>query len=249
VLEFLLVPQNKPFAVAIAIMFAIAALEVLSTLMGAGLSRMIDSLLPDSLGDIDLDADADIDADVDTDIDADIDTDVDAGVAHGGGGSGGDFALSVLLGWLCIGQVPILILAIIFLTVFGLSGLLLQGISSSVTGGLLPGGLISFPAAVVGIGGVRVFGRMFARLIPTVQSSAVSKRSFIGRIATITLGTARPNAPTQGKLYDSYGQAHYVMIEPDEDDVFETGDQVLIVSQRGATYRAIRNTSSALVDS
>jgi len=40
-----------------------------------------------------------------------------------------------------------------------------------------------------------------------------------------------------------------VMVEPDEpDERFENGTQVVLVSQRGAVFKSIRNKSDALVE-
>ena len=73
-MEFLFIEANKPFAVAIGLMFGLGLVEVLTAIGGVSASRLLDSLLPESLGD------ADLDADVDVDVDADLDMDVDAGL-------------------------------------------------------------------------------------------------------------------------------------------------------------------------
>ena len=78
---------------------------------------------------------------------------------------------------------------------------------------------------------------------------AISRRSLIGRIATIALGTARQGEPAQARVRDRHGRAHYVMVLPDRaDDVFEDGTEVLLVKQDGAAFRAIENTNKAMVD-
>ncbi len=248
--DFVLADGNFPFAVALGLMLGIAVLEGTMTLLGAGISQAIDSLLPESLGDVDIDADIDTDFDVDAAMD----------VVDGSGADFGDAdigqtpvaatsALSRILGWLCVGKVPVLILLVAFLTVFGLTGLFVQSLIQGMTGGLLPGALASIPALIVAVPSVRVIGSGIAKLIPKDETSAVTTKSFIGRIATITVGTARTGQPAEAKLQDTHGQTHYVMVEPDNaDDVFEAGTQVLLVEQSGPRFRCILNTSSALVD-
>ena len=239
-IEFLLIEGNRPFMIAIALMFGIAMLEGVTAVFGVGISRLVESLIPDSFGDADIDVDMDADADVDFDADADLDADADVGAST---------ALSKLLGWLCVGRVPVLVLVVIFLTVFGLSGFVIQGTVSNVAGGVLPGLVASGVALVVTVPLVRLFASALARLIPKDESDAVSNKSFVGRVATITLGTARHDEPTQAKVYDEHGLAHYVMVEPDlREDVFETGDQILLISRTGGRFRAIRNPSPAMVD-
>ena len=52
----------------------------------------------------------------------------------------------------------------------------------------------------------------------------------------------------QVRVKDAYGQQHYVMVEPDSDDVLKQGDAVLLVSLDGNTFKAILNPSGSLVD-
>ncbi len=150
---------------------------------------------------------------------------------------------------MCIGKVPVLILLVAFLTVFGLAGLVVQSIVHNITGVLLPGYLASVPAFFVAIPSIRIIGTGLSRLIPKDETTAVKSDSFVGRVATITIGTARLGIPAEAKLKDTHGQTHYVMVEPDNDEVtFPAGTQVLLVLKNGASFRAILNTSSALVD-
>lgn len=161
----------------------------------------------------------------------------------------GEGALSRLLGWLHIGRVPVLILLVVFLAAFGLIGLLMQGILHGVTGLLLPAWLAVAPAFLLSLPVVRVAGHGIAMIIPKDETEAVTESSFVGRVAVITLGTARQGGPAQAKLKDIHGYTHYVMVEPEAaDETFATGTAVLLVSQQGAVFRAIVNPSGALVD-
>lgn len=240
---FLLADGNLPFAVSLGLMLVIAILEGTLTLLGAGFSQVIDSLLPSSAGDIDIDASPD--SDMSPDI-ADLSGNgADVGDTQAIGGSG----LSKLLGWLCIGRVPMLALLVIFLTGFGLAGLFIQWVAQSTFGGFLPATAASIPAFLVAIPMVRVCGTGLARLIPKDESSAVTSSSLIGRIATIVIGTARQGQPAQAKVRDANGQTHYVMVEPDDDlTTFDAGTEVLLVNQSGARFHAILNSHSALTD-
>ena len=59
---------------------------------------------------------------------------------------------------------------------------------------------------------------------------------------------ARVGNAAQVRVKDAYGQQHYVMVEPDSDDVLKQGDAVLLVSLDGNTFKAILNPSGSLVD-
>jgi hypothetical protein len=220
-------PQNWPFVVALGVMLGLAGLEMLVLLLGGSLFGFVDDLLPDSLdGDVDVGAEADL-----------------AGPDASSG------ALGQILGWFAIGQVPFLVVVIALLTSFGLLGLMLQAVLVKMTGYGLPASLAAIPALLGASFTTRWLALRIARIIPNAETSAVSRDTFIGRVATITLGSARSGEPTQARLSDTHGQAHYVMVEPDRaSDVLEEGERVLLVSRSNTTFRAIRAESEALID-
>ena len=116
-MEFLLADNNFPFSVALMLMLIIALTEGVLTVIGAGMSEAIDSLLPD------------------------IEFDIDGNISSGG-------VLTSFLGWIRFGQVPALVLLVIFLATFGLAGLVFQSVLESILGFTLPA-LIASPLAVV----------------------------------------------------------------------------------------------------
>jgi hypothetical protein len=206
--------QNWPFVVALGVMLGLAGLELLILLLGGSLFGLIDDLLPDNL-----DADADVSADADV---------------HGLDGSGG--WLGHVLGWFAVGRVPFLVVIVALLTSFGLFGLAIQGLLKQMTGAMLPASLAAVPALAGASVTTRWLALQLARIIPNAETSAVSRDSFIGRVATITLGSARPGEPTQAKLTDMHGQTHYVMVEPDRaSDVLAEGEHILLVA-RSVTF-------------
>lgn len=226
-LNFLLAPANTPFAVALAVMLAIAALEGVTSIFGQALSSLIEGFLPD--------------------MDAGID--VDGPQAIDGEPALGDSALSKLLGWLHIGRVPVLVLLVLFLTSFGISGYVLQAIFSSVTRIYAPQIIAVAAATALAILTVRALGGLLGRILPSDETSAVSGDSFIGRVAVIIRGSATRGSPAEAKLFDQHRAAHYILLEPDIDtEEFKAGETLLVVSRQGAIYRAIRNPSSAMSD-
>lgn len=217
-IEFLTAGANLPFTVALALMLMIALMEGVGTVLGVGFSTLLDALLPN------------------------IDLDVDGPEAESGTG------LTRFLGWLRIGKVPFLVLLVVFLNAFGLAGLAIQSFVHNVAGLLLPAWVAIFPATLIALPLVRVTAGVVAHIFPRDETEAVSRTSFIGRVATITLGTARLNSPAEAKLRDAYGQTHYVMVVPDQEEELPTGTEVLLVRPQGSRFRVLRNTHTALVD-
>lgn len=230
-LSFLAHPGNLPFAVSLYVMFGIAALEGVSLLLGGGMSHWLDSWFDH--GDLDLDVDADVDLDAASTIDLDTGHDL---VSHA-------------LGWLHVGTVPVLVVLVLFLTSFALSGFTLQAVFSSLTGYMVPGSLAWIPALAFALPTVRFTGGRIARWMPKEETSAVSQETFVGRVAVVVLGVARAGEPAQARLRDEHGRSHYVLVEPDvPGEELAAGSEVLIVKLEGARFRAIRPPSPALVD-
>jgi len=220
-LGFLTASQNMPFTISLVVMFGIALLEGVATLLGAGLSGFLDSLIPD----IDIDPTLDL-------------SDVSS-----------TSPFTRLLGWLRVGEVPVLILLVLFLMTFGLTGLIVQSLVHSAAGFLLPGLLASILVFFLSLPVVRLFGGALSAIMPKDETDAVSEESLTGRIAVVTLGTARKGSPAQAKVRDQHGLTHYVMIEPDiEDAVFNTKQAVLLIKKEGSVFKAIENNNPALVD-
>jgi hypothetical protein len=218
-LYFLGAPENFPFTVSLAVFMAIAIMEGIGALFGAGISNLLESLFPN--------------ADIDLDIEG---PDMDSPAA-----------LSRILSWLRIGQVPILVLIVIFLVSFGLYGLIMQNFLLVSLGYMLPAFLAWIAPFFLAVPTIRWCGSFLSKIIPKDETSAVSHDSFIGRIATIILGTAEAGKPAQGKLKDMHGRTHYVMLEPDfKNQSFKEGAEVLLVKRAGSIFYAIENTNSNL---
>src|SRR5690554_3622224 len=116
-----------PFTVSLALMLSIGVIEATSLSFGISVSSAIDSIVPDF--------------------------DV-PGLDSIGDHPGHMGPLAHLFSWLSIGRVPSLILLVIFLTCFGLSGYVIQGVWQSMTGFMLNAGVASVPATISGLFGM-----------------------------------------------------------------------------------------------
>ncbi len=216
-LDLLMAGPNLPFVVALCVMLVIAVFEGVALLLGAGLSDAIDAMLPE------IDLDVDFDADV------------------------SPSTFSRLLGWLRVGRVPVLMLLVVFLTAFGLIGLVLQSFANGLLGGYLPAIVAVVPALFLSLPVVRVAGGVLGTIMPSDETDAVYSETFIGRTAKITIGEARPGSPAEAKLTDEHGHTHYVMVEPDGvGESFAQGSHVLLTEQDGAVFKAIVSDSAGL---
>lgn len=212
---------NAPETEIFALMVLLGVLEVISMLAG-GISDWLDNLLPDSLTET---AHAEVGLDV-----------ADAGI------------FVRFLSWLYVGRIPVLMLMVVFLAVYGLTGYLFQTAFAAIFGSYLNGTLAAVIVWFLSLPLVRVTASGLYKIMPKDETTAVSQESLIGRVGTVVLGEARVGNAAQVRVKDAYGQQHYVMVEPDSEDVLKQGDAVLLVSLDGNTFKAILNPSGSLVD-
>ncbi|MCL1861171.1 MAG: YqiJ family protein [Proteobacteria bacterium] len=207
------------FSLAILIMMGLGVLELIGLILGASLSGLVDNSF-------------DVDADINTGIHVDH---VD-GIDHG------------LLGWLHLGRVPFLVLLVILLSAFGASGLILQWSQLAFFGAALPIPVAIVPPLFIAVLSVRVFGGLFARILPKDESSAVSRDSLIGRVAVTGANSARTGLACEARVKDSHEGTHYVMVEPEEPyESLNSGAEVLLVRRKGARFMAIPNPHSGIM--
>jgi hypothetical protein len=147
------------------------------------------------------------------------------------------------LGWLHVGRVPLLVLLVLFLASFAITGFALNMVAYRVLGSWLTP-WISVPLSLVAtVSTVRTLGGVLERVIPREQSYAVTFDSLVGLVATVVNGTARQGYPAQAKVASQHGQTLYVMVEPDVAGVtFQQGASVLLVRQlSGNRFSGIDN--------
>lgn len=134
-----------------------------------------------------------------------------------------------LLGWLYVGRVPLLVLIVLFLAGFAITGFALNMVAHRMIGTWVPVAF-SVPAAFLAtLPIVRILGAGLARVIPQDQTYAVSFDSLVGRVATIVNGTARQGYPAQARVPNEHGQNIYIMVEPETEGItFQSGERVLL---------------------
>lgn len=149
-------------------------------------------------------------------------------------------APSQLLSWLSLDRLPFMIWLVIWLTTFASTGFLW----TSVIGASIPFGqpfilhtLVAVFAATALTG---LLGRYIAKMIPKQQSSAIDMEGLAGSTGQITLGVATQGSPAEAKLTDAFGQVHYLMVEPIEQDTFRQGETVILVKKGPHGWLAMR---------
>ncbi len=154
---------------------------------------------------------------------------------------GEGFLSTSLANWLNINKVPFLIYLVVLLTLFGLAGLMLNGLTASIFKITLPAAISVPLALVVGLFVAAKTVKIIASVLPSVESSAVNSEDFIGSVAEITIGKASRGNPAEAKFTDHYSQPHFVLVEPFEDEeLFAQGERVILVQKNQHSWLATR---------
>lgn len=223
-----LAPEALPFSIALAVVVGLFILEIVGSLLGATVLG-----LGGEGPDIDIDADFDLSTDIDIDA-VDLDMDVAADIGDAPTTPAG------LLGWLGARDVPFLIWLVSFLTLFGLSGLIVQSIATRAIGTPLFTLLAVAIALVPAITITRIIANWVALIMPKTETSAMRTRFLGGSRGTITQGTAVRGKPAEVKIKDRHGNIHYLRVEPlDDDGVFPEGSDVTLIRKRADKFFVI----------
>ena len=209
--DLLIHPSNIVFSVSLLLCLCIGVLELILLMFG-GSSSFIDQFLPDSLTDVDH---------------------ADVSMDHA------DNLFTQFLEWLYLGKVPLLVWLIIFLTVYSLTGLIIQDVFFNFTEHYLFAWVIAPSCLFLFIPLVRVAAKLISKIIPKDETTAIHSDDLIGRTAKIILGEAKPNSPAQAKVKDQFGQMHYVLVEPELDVVFTQGQDVILTQRTKIGFQAI----------
>ncbi len=170
------------------------------------------------------------------DFDSNIEFEMDSG-----------YSLTKFFGWIRLKQVPILMLLVIFLTSFGLLGLFIQAILLNSLGILWLEYIVIIPTFIISLFSLRIIGGVIAKILPKDETSSISTSELIGHVAIITLGKATKGSPAEAKTKDKYGQTHYFMVEPEnENEFFLQGDKVLLSEQNNTVFYATKNLPEKL---
>ncbi|TEW47862.1 OB-fold-containig protein [Psychromonas algicola] len=142
--------------------------------------------------------------------------------------------ISATLGWLYLHRLPMLVWLLLLLSSFGIVGVTLNYLV------LLPLWLTLPITIVATVFITRFLAKHLSKIIPKNESSATSSSSFVGKVATITIGKASKGHPTEAVVKDSYNQKHYVLVEPEESSkIFTQGMQVVLIQKQKSTWLAI----------
>lgn len=210
--EIFIHPSNIFFSVSLCLMLFLGLVEALLLIAGATTQGFLDQFIPDQLFEAQH---------------PDLNLDSNPNI------------FIQLLDWLYIGRIPVLVWLIIFLTTFGLFGLVTQGLFFQWTASYFPLWIIAPASLILCMPIVRTVSAIIAKVLPQDETTAIHSEELIGLSAEIILGEARLNYPAQAKVKDQHGLTHYIMVEPETDLIFTQGQTVLLTQKTKIGFQAI----------
>ena len=209
--EIFVHPSNIFFSVSLCLMLLLGLVEALLLIAGATTQGFLDQFIPDQLFEAQH---------------PDLNLESNPGI------------FVQLLDWLYIGRIPVLVWLIIFLTTFGLFGLITQGLFFHFTESYFPLWIIAPASLILCMPIVRIVSATIAKVLPQDETTAIHSEELIGLNAEIILGEARLNYPAQAKVKDQHGLTHYIMVEPETDLIFTQGQTVLLTQKTKIGFQA-----------
>lgn len=214
-IDYLFEPYNAPFLYALYFMLGILGLEILSLIAGLGLSEIVDNLFDAT------------DVGLDNEIDADVEIE-------------GNF-ITKYIAWIKVKNVPMLILVIVFLASFSITGFVGQSALVRFFDFVLPTWASILGFGLAAVPGYYWVSKFLGEKLFKEETSAVSEKTFLGQTAEINMGTAKLGLPAEAKLKDQYGQLHYFLVEPETDgEEFEQGTKVQLIRKENNSFKAIK---------
>ncbi|MCO8044569.1 YqiJ family protein [Acinetobacter bohemicus] len=202
-------PSNIVFSISLSLMLMFAALECVLLILGGGSQNILEQFWPHDA------------------VQADIAVEQNPGI------------LFKVLDWLYIRQLPFFIWLIIFLTCFGLSGFLIQGIFEYFSNQLFNVWIITPACLLLCMPVVRWWAMLATKVIPQEETTALYSDELLGCKAIIILGEAKLNSPAQAKVRDPYGHTHYVLVEPEQNHILQQGQIVVLTQKTKNGFQAI----------
>lgn len=152
------------------------------------------------------------------------------------------------LDWLGLRSgLPVLVWLTSFLACFTLAGFALQQCAEFALGQPLHWAIAVAGAFAIGLAANAFASGVISGIMPEFESTAVPAEALLRRRATVLEGAARRGAPARAKVIDQHGQAHYVMVEPhDDDDIVGTGETGLLVRKEGPLFFVLSEASLPL---
>lgn len=143
-----------------------------------------------------------------------------------------DASVGGVSSWLCLNKLPLYVWIVLFCTLFGLSGLITNYFSLLFTATTLPTFASQIIAVVATFVVMPTIANPIAKILPNVQTDAVSDNSFSGCLAIVSQDNCRVERPVEARFTDAKGTEQHVLVIPSSDEqTFQRDQEVVLVDK------------------
>ena len=132
-----------------------------------------------------------------------------------------------------------LVWLIIFLTIYALTGFIIQSIFHHFTADFFSAWIIAPACLFISMPVVRYSTMVIAKILPQDETTAIYSEELIGRTAVIILEETKIYSPAEDKVKDQFGQMLYVLVEPEQNEIFHQGQSVVLTQKTKIGFQAI----------
>ena len=156
--------------------------------------------------------------------------DIDAGDAPG------------VLSWLGFGKAPFLVVLIVILACFAISGILIQHILLTWLGITLWPVLAVVLALAITLPSSSFLSGVLARLIPADETSGIHRDDLVGCHGHIAQGVASDDRPAEAQVTGPKGLRHWIMVRAERGESLSPGTPIRIIARESRTVFVARRS-------
>lgn len=149
-----------------------------------------------------------------------------------------------VLSWLGFGKAPFLVVLIVILATFAVSGILLQHLSLSLLGSTLWPALAVVLALLVTLPSSSFLAGALAQLIPSDETSGIHRDVLVGREGHIAQGLATQDRQAEAQVTGPKGLRHWIMVRAERGEQLPAGTPVRIVARESRTVFVARRVEA-----
>ena len=145
-----------------------------------------------------------------------------------------------VLGWLGFGHAPFLVVLIVILSGFAITGIVVQASALGLIGSTLWPALAVILALVISLPISAWLTRTLAWLVPSVETSGIHRDQLVGQTGRITLGTATVERTAEAEVIGPKGLRHWIRVRAERGESIESGESVRIIERESRTIFVAR---------
>lgn len=147
-----------------------------------------------------------------------------------------------VLSWLGFGKAPFLVVLIVILACFAITGILIQHILLTWTGTTLWPALAVILALAITLPSASFLSGVLARLIPADETSGIHRDHLVGCHGHIAQGVASHDRPAEAQVTGPKGLRHWIMVRAERGESLSPGTPIRVIARESRTLFVARRS-------